>query len=84
LDKLLGFCFLSGSIPLQQHLLLLSGRVSFELVQKASMAGIRIITAVGAPSDLAVALAEERNMTLVGFIRGDRFNVYAGAERIVF
>jgi FdhD protein len=83
LDKLIGFAVQKNEIPLFNHILFLSGRVSFELVQKASMVGFRMICAVGAPSSLAVDLAEELDITLVGFLRDNRFNIYAAPERIV-
>ena len=82
LDKVIGAKFLAGETPLCNSLLLVSGRVSFELVQKALMAGIPILAAVGAPSSLAVELAREYGMTVVGFVRGDSFNIYCGQQRI--
>jgi len=82
IDKVIGERFLAGATPLGDHLVLVSGRASFEIVQKAVMAGVPFVAAVGAPSSLAVSAAKEFGMTLVGFLRGDSFNVYAGAHRI--
>ncbi len=82
LDKLIGAAALAGDLPLHDRLLAVSGRVSFEIVQKAAVAGIPIVAAVSAPTDLAVAAAARIGMTLVGFVRGGGFNVYAGEERI--
>jgi FdhD protein len=82
LDKLVGSRLRAGELPLHDRILLVSGRVSFELVQKAAVAGIPVLAAVSAPSDLAVEAAGRLGVTLVGFLRGDGFNVYARPDRI--
>jgi FdhD protein len=82
LDKLVGSQVLAKAMPLHERILVVSGRVSFEIVQKAAVAGIPIICAVSAPSDLAVEAADRLGVTLVGFLRGDGFNIYAHDERI--
>ncbi len=82
LDKLIGWALLDGKLPLHDHIILVSGRVSFELVQKALAAGVPIICAISAPSSLAVSLATEFGMTLIGFLRGERFNLYTGPNRV--
>lgn len=82
LDKLVGAAALAGALPLHDTLLLLSGRVSFELVQKAAAAGIPVVAAVGAPTDLAVDTASRLGITLVGFLRGERCNVYSRPDRL--
>lgn len=83
LDKLIGHSLLQNRLPLNRQILLLSGRVSFEMVQKALAAGIAIIAAISAPTSLAVEFARANNQTLIGFVRGEEMNIYAGAERIL-
>lgn len=83
LDKLIGHGLFENRLPLNRQILLLSGRVSFEMVQKALAAGIAIIAAISAPTSLAVEFARSNNQTLVGFLRGNEMNVYAGSERIL-
>jgi FdhD protein len=81
-DKLVGRALLDGRLPADRHILLVSGRGGYEIVQKAVAAGIPLVVAVGAPSSLALATARRFNLTLVGFLRGDRFNVYSSPERL--
>ena len=82
-DKLIGRYFLDGRTPLAEYAMVVSGRVSFEIMQKALVGGVPMIIAVGAPSSLAIDMARQYNMTLIGFASESRFNVYAGASRVV-
>jgi FdhD protein len=82
MDKVVGRALLDGLIPLHPRLLCVSGRLSFELVQKAAVAGAPVLVGVGAPTSLAVAVAADRGLTLAGFARGGRVNLYTGAERV--
>ena len=83
LDKVIGYALEQEMIPMRQLVLLLSGRISYELVQKASLVGIPIIVAVGAPSSMAVELAMATDITLIGFLRNNRFNIYSGQKRVM-
>ena len=81
-DKLVGWALLEGRLPLSDHLVMVSGRSSFEILQKCLTAGVPVVCAISAPSSLAVDVARQFGMTLVGFLRGNRFNVYSGHERV--
>jgi FdhD protein len=81
-DKLVGWALLEGRLPLSDHIVMVSGRSSFEILQKCLAAGVPVVCAISAPSSLAVDVARQFNMTLIGFLRGNRFNLYAGFDRI--
>jgi len=82
-DKIVGQAVLAGNVPLSEHILFVSGRGGFEIVQKALVAGVPVVGSVSAPSSLAVRLARKYGLTLIGFLRGHRFVVYAGEARIM-
>lgn len=82
LDKLIGAALLADELPLNNHIVMVSGRSSFEILQKSTAAGVPIVCSVSAPSSLAVSVAQEFGITLIGFLRGERFNIYTGYERI--
>ncbi len=82
-DKLVGWALLEGRLPLSEHIVMVSGRSSFEILQKCLTAGVPVVCAISAPSSLAVDVARQFDMTLVGFLRGNRFNVYSGHERVL-
>jgi FdhD protein len=83
-DKVLGFGLLNRLLPFDRHVLMVSGRASFEIMQKALAARVPIVAAVSAPSSLAAQFAAESGQTLAGFVRGDRLNIYSRPDRIVF
>ena len=83
-DKLIGWAFMQRKLPLHDSILLVSGRASYEILQKSTVAGLPVVCAVSAPSHLAVDVARRFGVTLIGFLRGERLNVYAGAERILW
>lgn len=82
IDKIVGWALLHGELPLRDRIVMVSGRASFEILQKSLVAGVPVVCAVSAPSSLAVSVAGEFGMTLIGFLRGKRFNVYTGHERV--
>jgi FdhD protein len=82
MDKVIGRALLDGMLPLSEHVLCVSGRLGFELVQKAARAGAPVLVGVGAPTSLAIELADDRGLTLAGFARGGSVNVYAHPERV--
>jgi len=81
-DKVIGRMVIADRLPLSDRILFVSGRTSFEIIQKAVVAGVPIVASVSAPSSLAIELAREANVTLLGFVRGQTFNIYAGTERV--
>jgi FdhD protein len=84
LDKIIGATLLEGQLPINNHILMFSGRASYEMIQKAIMSGCSVVAAIGAPSSLAVETAQQFDISLIGFLKNDRFNVYSGSQRIDF
>jgi FdhD protein len=83
MDKMVGAMLMQNALPLQNNIVLFSGRLSYELVQKSVASGIPVVCAIGAPTTLAIELAEKNGLTIVGFLKNKSFNIYCGARRII-